>query len=30
LNEWAWRYNRREDGYWMYRDLLATAARTTI
>jgi transposase len=30
LNEWAWRYNRREDGYWMYRDLLATAARTTV
>jgi transposase-like protein len=26
LNEWAWRYNRREDGYWMFRDLIETAA----
>jgi hypothetical protein len=22
MNEWAWRYNRREDGNRMFRDLI--------
>ncbi|HEX9380640.1 MAG TPA: IS1595 family transposase, partial [Gaiellaceae bacterium] len=26
LNEWTWRYNRREDGNTMFRDLIETAA----
>jgi transposase len=30
LNEWTWRYNRREEGNMMFRDLLATAAERTI
>jgi hypothetical protein len=29
LNEWAWRYNRREDGTLMFRDLIETAASKT-
>ena len=27
LNEWTWRYNRREDGNEMFRDLIAAAAK---
>jgi hypothetical protein len=30
LNEWAWRYNRREDGTAMFRDLIETAATTAV
>src|SRR5438132_1065100 len=30
LNEWAWRYNRREDGNRMFRDLIETAAERTV
>jgi transposase len=30
LNEWTWRYNRREDGNLMFRDLIATAAERTV
>jgi len=31
LNEWSWRYNRREDGNEMFRDLIdAAAMRTTV
>jgi transposase len=30
LNEWTWRYNRREDGNRMFRDLIETAAVTTV
>jgi transposase len=29
LNEWAWRYNRREDGTLMFRELVETAATRT-
>src|SRR6266511_3748746 len=29
LNEWTWRYNRREDGNVMFRDLIETAAERT-
>jgi transposase len=29
LNEWTWRYNRREDGNTMFRDLIETAAERT-
>ena len=27
VNEWTWRYNRRDDGNTMFRDLLAEAVR---
>ncbi len=30
LNEWAWRYNRRDSDVPMFYDLVATAARTTV
>jgi hypothetical protein len=30
LNEWTWRYNRREDGNRMFRDLIDTAAERTV
>jgi len=30
LNEWTWRYNRREDGNVMFRDLIETAAAWTV
>jgi len=30
LNEWTLRYNRREDGNEMFRDLIATAAERTV
>jgi transposase len=30
LNEWTWRYNRREDGNMMFRDLIETAAERTV
>jgi transposase len=30
LNEWTWRYNRREDGNTMFRDLIETAAEKTL
>ncbi len=30
LNEWTWRYNRREDGNRMFRDLIETAAERTV
>jgi hypothetical protein len=29
LNEWTWRYNRRDDGNTMFRDLIETAAEGT-
>jgi len=28
LNEWTWRYNRREDGNKMFRDLVGEAVKT--
>jgi transposase len=30
LNEWTWRYNRREDGNEMFRDLIETAAERVV
>jgi hypothetical protein len=30
LNERTWRYNRREDGNRMFRDLIETAAERTV
>jgi hypothetical protein len=30
LNEWTWRYNRREDGNEMFRDLIESAADRTV
>ena len=30
LNEWAWRYNRRESETPMFRDLLNEATRRTV
>jgi len=30
LNEWTWRYNRREDGNLVFRDLIETAAERTV
>ena len=30
VNEWAWRYNRREDGNRMFRDLIETSAERSI
>jgi hypothetical protein len=30
LNEWTWRYNRREDGTEMFRDLIEAAATDTV
>lgn len=30
LNEWTWRYNRREDGNRMFRDLIETAATPKV
>jgi hypothetical protein len=30
LNEWTRRYNRREDGNIMFRDLIETAAERTV
>src|SRR5206468_12484579 len=27
LNEWTWRYNRRDDGHVMFRELVETAAK---
>lgn len=30
LNEWTWRYNRREDGHAMFRDLLNEAVKHTV
>jgi transposase len=30
LNQWTWRYNRRDNGYAMFHDLVGEAASRTV